>query len=72
MAKEKQTYEEAYNELQNTLEEIENGNLNVDELTSTVKKATKLIKFCKSKLYETENEIEKILEELDQDETDKS
>jgi exodeoxyribonuclease VII small subunit len=72
MAKEKQTYEEAYNELQSTLEEIENGNLNVDELTSTVKKATKLIKFCKSKLYETENEIEKILEELDQDESDKS
>jgi exodeoxyribonuclease VII small subunit len=68
MAKEKQTYEEAFNELQNILEEIESGNLNVDELTNTVKKATKLIKFCKTKLYETESEVKKILEELDEDE----
>ncbi len=65
MAKEKLKYEEAFSELQSTLAEIESGKLNVDELTETVKKATKLIKYCKSKLYETETEIEKILENLD-------
>lgn len=68
MAKEKQKYEDAFSELQKTLGEIESGRLNVDQLTDTVKKATKLIKFCKSKLYETEAEIENILKDLDEDE----
>lgn len=68
MAKEKQKYEDAFNELQKTLEEIESSSLNVDQLTDTVKKATKLIKFCKSKLYETEAEIENILKDLNEDE----
>ena len=65
MATKKMNYEEAYAELQKILEKIESGELNVDELAKEVKNASGLIKFCKSKLYETEEEIEKILEDLD-------
>lgn len=65
MATKKMNYEEAFAELQTILAKIESGELNVDELAKEVKKASGLIKFCKSKLYETEEEIEKILEDLE-------
>ena len=68
MAQKKITYTAAFEELQLILQQIDNGNPNVDELTEKVKRAAELIKICKSKLYETENEIEKILGELDNDE----
>ncbi|MBN1597025.1 MAG: exodeoxyribonuclease VII small subunit [Bacteroidales bacterium] len=68
MPTKKQSYEEAYSQLQEILEKIEDGDLNVDELASQVKKASELIKFCKSKLFETESEIEKILEDLETEE----
>ncbi len=58
---------EAYNELQTILTQIENDELDVDELAKNVKKASELIKQCKSKLFETESEIEKIIEDLDKD-----
>lgn len=67
MAQKEQKYEEAFGELQQMLEAIESSKLNVDELALTVKKAASLIKFCKSKLYKTESEIEKILEDLEDD-----
>lgn len=64
MAK-KQSYEEAYTELQEILLKIDSGELGVDELSKNVKKASTLLKFCKSKLYETESEIEKILNDIE-------
>jgi exodeoxyribonuclease VII small subunit len=67
MATKKQTYDQAYQELQGILNKIESGELNVDDLATYVKKASELIKFCKSKLFETETEIEKILEDLEED-----
>jgi len=67
MATKKLSYQEAYDELQSILSQIENDELDVDELTKNVKKASELIKFCKSKLFETETEIEKIIEEMDKD-----
>lgn len=68
MAIKKSSYSDAFNQLQIILEKIENGKLDVDELTENVKKAAELIKFCKSKLFETESEIEKILEDLEDEE----
>jgi exodeoxyribonuclease VII small subunit len=67
MAVKKITYTEAFNELQIILQQIENGEPDVDELAEKVKKAAELIKICKSKLYDTESEIEKILEDLDKE-----
>jgi exodeoxyribonuclease VII small subunit len=67
MAQKKLSYNEAFNKLQEILEKIESGELDVDELTTNVKKASELIKFCKSKLYDTEAEIEKVLEDLEEE-----
>ncbi|QQS51811.1 MAG: exodeoxyribonuclease VII small subunit [Bacteroidota bacterium] len=65
MAKQNTSYNEAFGELTRILETIENKEPDMDSLTAQVKKAAELVKFCKSKLFETEAEIEKILEDLD-------
>lgn len=67
MATKKISYQEAYDELQTILSQIENDELDVDELTKNVKKASELIKFCKTKLFDTESEIEKIIQEMDKE-----
>lgn len=68
MAAKKTSYTEAFTELQEILKQIESGEPNVDQLAEKVKKAAELIKICKSKLFETESEIEKILQDLDDEE----
>jgi len=65
MTQKKLTYKEAFSKLENILLKLENNELDVDELAVNVKEASELIKFCKSKLYETEAEVEKIIDELD-------
>lgn len=57
-------YTEAYGELQDIVADIEEGEISVDELSKKVKRATELIRICKSKLTETEGDVNKILEEL--------
>lgn len=57
-------YTEAFAELQEIVQEIEQGEISVDELSEKVKRAALLIKICKSKLSSTEEDVEKILKEL--------
>ena len=63
--KDKITYVEAFQELQTIVSEIEQGEISVDELSEKVKRAALLIKLCKSKLSTTEEDVNKILKELD-------
>jgi exodeoxyribonuclease VII small subunit len=65
MAVKKQTYREAITEIEEILSSIENDELDVDELAEKVNKVTLLLKFCKDKLYKTQEEVEKVLKELD-------
>ncbi len=58
-------YNEAFEELQGIVSEIEQGEISVDELSQKVKRAALLIKICKSKLATTEEDVNKILKELD-------
>ncbi len=58
-------YSEAFDELQVIVSEIEQGEISVDELSEKVKRAAELIKICKSKLTSTEEDVNKILIELD-------
>ena len=58
-------YTDAFQELQTIVTEIENGEISVDELSQKVKRAAQLIKFCKTKLATTEEDVSKILKELD-------
>ena len=59
------TYQEAFEELQQIVADLEEGEINVDDLSVKVKRATKLIAACKAKLTETEEDVNKILEELE-------
>lgn len=61
-------YTEAFEELQQIVSEIEQGEISVDELSEKVKRATLLIKICKNKLTQTEENVEEILKELDNEE----
>jgi exodeoxyribonuclease VII small subunit len=62
---EKMNYTNAFEELQLIVSEIEQGEISVDELSEKVKRATTLIKFCKLKLTTTEEDVTKILKELE-------
>lgn len=46
---------------------MENEDMDVDELTAKVKRASLLLKFCREKLYDTESEVEKIIKEIEKD-----
>ena len=67
MSKNKQlTYSLALTELQEIISEIESEEINVDTLAEKVKKATELIKFCKSRLRNTEDEVKKVLSSFEE------
>ena len=60
-------YTEALEELQQIVSEIEDGEITVDELSIKVKRASELIKICKAKLTATEEDVDQILKELEED-----
>jgi exodeoxyribonuclease VII small subunit len=65
MKEKKETYNEAVEKLRAIVEDIERGELDVDVLSEKVKEATRLIKLCKDKLFKADEEVKKVLEELD-------
>jgi exodeoxyribonuclease VII small subunit len=62
------TYEAAFEELQNIVKEIESGTISVDILSEKVKRAGELIRFCKEKLFRTEEEVNEVLKEIEKKE----
>jgi exodeoxyribonuclease VII small subunit len=67
MGKTNISYTEAIKQIEEILKKIESEELDVDELSDKVKKAADLLKLCKMKLHETEEEIQKILDEMETD-----
>ncbi|MDR1525501.1 MAG: exodeoxyribonuclease VII small subunit [Tannerella sp.] len=61
----KETYNEAVEKLRVIVENMENGEFDVDILSEKVKEAARLIKLCKEKLFKADEEVKKILEALD-------
>jgi exodeoxyribonuclease VII small subunit len=59
------SYKEAINEIEEILNKLENNELDVDELSEKVKRVSQLVTLCKEKLHNTEEEIDKILKEMD-------
>lgn len=66
MSKKELKYEEAMNELETIVSGIEDQNITIDELSSKVKRATELIKICKTKLFKTEEDVKKVLGDLNE------
>jgi len=64
--KKKLTYSQAIGELEKIINEIEAESVDVDVLAEKVKRATYLIKFCKSNLRTTEEEVKKVLSEMEE------
>ncbi|MCH2224303.1 MAG: exodeoxyribonuclease VII small subunit [Crocinitomicaceae bacterium] len=58
-------YTKAFDELQQIVTDIEDGEISVDELSDKVKRASELIKICKTKLSSTEEDVNQILQELE-------
>ena len=54
-------YEEALSQLEDIVSKMENEELDIDELTTELKQAQKLVKLCKDKLTKTDKEIKTIL-----------
>ena len=58
------TYTDAFEELKEIVDQLENDSISVDELAEKMKRATVLMKICKDKLTKTEEEINKTISEL--------
>lgn len=65
MAKKDISYNDAIEEIEKILHQIENEELDIDILSEKVKRVSALLKLCKKKLHQTENEVQKILEDID-------
>lgn len=61
----KLSYKEAMNEIESIVSKLEDNQLDIDELSDKVKRVSELIAYCKSKLHDTEEEVEKILKSMD-------
>jgi len=69
--KKKPTYKDAFDELQRIVSEIETGAIHVDELSAKIHRASELIAVCRAKLTASEEEVEKLLQQLSATETEK-
>lgn len=59
----KLTYSQALTEIEKIVQIIESQEVDVDDLTDKVKRASELIIFCRNKLRGTEEEINKLFDE---------
>ena len=66
MAQKKQTYHQAIAEIEEILGKMESEELDVDELSDKVKRVSELVRFCRTKLKNTEAEVEKVLKEMEE------
>ena len=61
MTKKEPSFRKSIDELEIILAKMESGETDIDELTTEIKRAAKLLQDCKDKLFRTEQEVEKIM-----------
>lgn len=61
-AKDTINYAEAIKELEQILERLRNGEIAINELATTVKRANELVEECRCQLTHTREELQKISE----------
>lgn len=60
------TYKEAVSELESILKSMENvGEIDMDAVSVKIKRASELMKFCKKQLAGLDEELEKVIRELE-------
>lgn len=55
------TYEQSMNRIEQIVRQIESGNMNVDDLATNLKEAQQLIKNCKDRLTQVEEDVKKVI-----------
>ncbi len=68
MAKGAQSYKKAFDGLERIFDELQSGNVGVDELETNLKKALEHIKVCKEVLKKQEVKVNEILKEIEKEE----
>lgn len=58
------SYTDAFQELEQIVQDIENGNTNIDMLSEKIKRASQLIQICRAQLTSTEEEVNQLLQNL--------
>jgi exodeoxyribonuclease VII small subunit len=67
-AKTKMTYGEAAERLEEILGKIEEGEVDIDELSGLVEEAAKLVTLCREKIHAAEIQVKTITEQLEREE----
>jgi exodeoxyribonuclease VII small subunit len=62
------TYRQAIEELESILRALETDTVDVDDLTARVQRSAELIRLCKQKLRSAESAIDRVFENLDEEE----
>ena len=60
------TYKKAIEEIEAIVKSLEDNKMDIDVLGERGKRAAELIEFCKSKLHDTEEEVEKVLKSMEE------
>ena len=61
------SYKEAVSELAAIMEQLEKEEVDIDDLSGLVQRASELLAICREKIYKTEKEVEKILLDLEKE-----
>jgi exodeoxyribonuclease VII small subunit len=64
MTKKQFSYTEAFSELEKIMYRLENEEIDLDQLSENVKRASELITNCKDKLKSTETEVDNIIKKI--------
>ena len=59
----KMTYTKAVARLEEIMETVQGGKLDVDELSGLLKEASELVKFCREKLYKVDEEVKALIDD---------
>lgn len=61
MSEKEYTYSTAVARLEEILRQVQDGGENIDTLYSLLREADELIKFCRARLYEVDEEVKSLL-----------
>ncbi len=64
-ASKKESYSAAVKELEEIVQILQNGDCEIDKLRQYTTRSVELIRICKEKLFTTDQELKKLLEEIE-------
>ena len=59
------SYEQAYSELRQIIDRLENSDMNIDVLTKEIERAESLLDFCNKRLSQVEVDVQELTKRLE-------